>query len=74
MLFKRMTSASGFTWFAREPELIGGAEGARILTEINRLPQRLPQTPIENLTRRWRLQSAFRPERAVFLCRPHSVL
>jgi hypothetical protein len=35
----RMTSASGFTWFAREPELIVGAEGARILTEINRLPQ-----------------------------------
>jgi hypothetical protein len=23
----RMTSASGFTWFAREPELIFGAEG-----------------------------------------------
>ena len=35
----RMTSASGLTWFAREPELICGAEGARILTEINRLPQ-----------------------------------
>jgi hypothetical protein len=24
---KRMTSASGFTWFAREPRLIVGAEG-----------------------------------------------
>jgi hypothetical protein len=29
----RMTSASGFTWFAREPKLMVGAEGARILTE-----------------------------------------
>jgi hypothetical protein len=29
----RMTIASGFTWFAREPKLMVGAEGARILTE-----------------------------------------
>jgi hypothetical protein len=27
MARKRMTSASGFTWFAREPKLIVGAEG-----------------------------------------------
>ena len=32
--------ASGFAWVAREPQLICGAEGARILTEINRLTQR----------------------------------
>jgi hypothetical protein len=38
----RMTSASGFTWVAREPKLMVGAEGARILTEINRLPQFAP--------------------------------
>ena len=30
-----MTCASGFAWVAREPQLIGGALGARILTEIN---------------------------------------
>ena len=34
-----MTSASGFAWFAREPELICGAEGRASFTEINRLPQ-----------------------------------
>jgi len=31
--------ASGFSWVAREPKLICGAKGARILTEINRLTQ-----------------------------------
>jgi hypothetical protein len=32
-------SASGFAWVAREPELMFGAEGARILTEISRIPR-----------------------------------
>lgn len=32
--------ASGFAWVAREPQLMYGAKGARILTEINRLTQR----------------------------------
>jgi hypothetical protein len=31
--------ASGFAWVAREPQLMCGAKGAHILTEINRLPQ-----------------------------------
>jgi hypothetical protein len=34
-----MTSASGFTWVAREPRLIVGAKGARTRTETSRLPQ-----------------------------------
>jgi len=34
--------ASGFSWVAREPELMYGAKGARILTEINRLPRSPP--------------------------------
>jgi hypothetical protein len=37
-----MTSASGFAWVAREPKLMVGAEGARILTEISRIPQSTP--------------------------------
>lgn len=28
-----------FAWLAREPQLMYGAKGARILTEINRLTQ-----------------------------------
>ena len=43
-----MTSASGFTWVAREPKLMVGAEGARILTEINRLPQFAPISTTQN--------------------------
>ena len=43
-----MTSASGFTWVAREPKLMVGAEGARILTEINRLPQFAPNSTTQN--------------------------
>jgi hypothetical protein len=34
-----MIALQGFAWFAREPQLIGGAEGARIRTEISRLTQ-----------------------------------
>src|ERR1017187_7851824 len=44
----RMTSASGYSWVAREPRLICGAKGARILTEINRLPQLGPASPTQN--------------------------
>jgi hypothetical protein len=55
----RMTSASGFTWFAREPELIVGAEGARILTEINRLPQPLLLAHAKISVGSWRLQARF---------------
>ena len=36
--------ASGFAWDAREPKLMCGARGARILTEINRLSQ--PDFPL----------------------------
>jgi hypothetical protein len=32
-----------YAWIAHEPQLIFGAKRARILTEINRLPQ--PATP-----------------------------
>jgi hypothetical protein len=38
----RMIRASGFAWVAREPQLMYGAKGARILTEINRLPHSFP--------------------------------
>jgi hypothetical protein len=38
----RMTSASGITWVAREPKLMDGAKGARIRTEIYRLPRPHP--------------------------------
>src|ERR1035438_394302 len=44
----RMTSASGYSWVAREPRLMYGAKGARILTEINRLPQLGPASPTQN--------------------------
>jgi hypothetical protein len=35
---------------AREPQLIDGAKGARILTEINRLPQGIRVVPEKNPT------------------------
>ena len=44
-------SASGFAWVAREPKLMCGAEGARILTEINRLTQLIPPLNREISTR-----------------------
>ena len=40
--------ASGFRLVAREPKLMYGAKGARILTEINRLPQSLRQNENKN--------------------------
>jgi hypothetical protein len=46
---KQDSSASGFAWVAREPKLMCGAKGARILTEINRLPQLHLLTPAKNL-------------------------
>ncbi len=39
-----MIAHQGFAWIAREPELISGAEGAHIRTEISRLAQ-----PVLNL-------------------------
>jgi len=52
----------------------GWGRGARILTEINRLPQPLVQTPIQNWMHFERLQSALRLERAVFVSGPRPFL
>jgi hypothetical protein len=51
--------ASGFAWVAREPQLMCGAKGARILTEINRLPQSSRLSPKQNCTRIRRLNRRF---------------
>jgi len=48
----------------------GWGRGARILTEINRLPQPLVQTPMQDSMHLGRLRFASRPARAVFVARP----
>jgi hypothetical protein len=40
-------SASGFAWVAREPKLMCGAKGARILTEIKRIAQWIQLAPLK---------------------------